>query len=220
ADVIRLLAARPRTGRARDGAAARGGVPVRRGNAPPEGGRAGTLDGRRRGGAGGRDAWPRGQHGLERAAGRAAGRAGRGGRHPGRRGCPDRGRDRGAAGRRRRVRGACRRRARGRPGLHPLRRLAGGMTSRRSTMLFEQAARHLVGGVGSGTRAPRSGWLPEPVFVRSGEGAWLTDENGNRYLDYVMGQGPLILGHRPPAVIDAVTRTLEERGSLVSLAHD
>jgi glutamate-1-semialdehyde aminotransferase len=45
------------------------------------------------------------------------------------------------------------------------------MTGRRSTLLFEQAARHLVGGVGSGTRAPRSGWLPEPVFVRSGEAA-------------------------------------------------
>ena len=40
------------------------------------------------------------------------------------------------------------------------------MTGRRSTLLFERAARHLVGGVGSGTRAPRSGWLPEPVFVK------------------------------------------------------
>jgi glutamate-1-semialdehyde 2,1-aminomutase len=94
------------------------------------------------------------------------------------------------------------------------------MTGRRSTLLFEQAARHLVGGVGSGTRAPRSGWLPEPVFVRSGEAAWVTDENGDRHLDYVMGQGPLILGHRPRSVGEAVTRTIAERGSLVSLAHD
>jgi glutamate-1-semialdehyde 2,1-aminomutase len=94
------------------------------------------------------------------------------------------------------------------------------MITTRSETLFEQAGKHLVGGVGSGTRSPRSGWLPAPVFVRSGEGAWLTDEDDNRYLDYVMGQGPLILGHRPAAVIDEVTRTLEQRGSLVSLAHD
>jgi glutamate-1-semialdehyde 2,1-aminomutase len=94
------------------------------------------------------------------------------------------------------------------------------MITTRSETLFEQAAQHLVGGVGSGTRSPRSGWLPAPVFVRSGEGAWLTDEDDNRYLDYVMGQGPLILGHRPRAVMEEVTRTLEQRGSLVSLAHD
>ena len=94
------------------------------------------------------------------------------------------------------------------------------MSERRSTELFDQASRHLVGGVGSGTRAPRSGWLPEPVFVRSGEAAWITDENGERHLDYVMGQGPLILGHRPRSVGEAVTRTINERGSLFSLAHD
>ena len=52
-----------------------------------------------------------------------------------------------------------------------------------------------------------------------GEGAHIVDEDGNRYIDYVMGQGPLILGHRPPAVMEAVTRVLRERGSLFSLAH-
>ncbi|HEY3764295.1 MAG TPA: aspartate aminotransferase family protein [Gaiellales bacterium] len=90
----------------------------------------------------------------------------------------------------------------------------------RSRELYERAAGSLAGGVGSGTRAPRSGYLPLPVFVRSGQGAVLTDEDGNTYIDYVMGQGPLILGHRPAAVIDAVTETLRERGSLFSLAHD
>jgi glutamate-1-semialdehyde 2,1-aminomutase len=58
------------------------------------------------------------------------------------------------------------------------------------------------------------------VFAREGSGAILTDEDGNEFVDYVMGQGPLILGHRPRAVIDAVTETLTERGSLFSLAHD
>src|SRR5205823_5593439 len=78
----------------------------------------------------------------------------------------------------------------------------------------------IAGGVGSGTRSHRSGYLPVPVFVRSGRGAHVTDEDGNDFIDYVMGQGPLILGHRPPAVIDAVTETLRERGSLFSLAYD
>jgi glutamate-1-semialdehyde 2,1-aminomutase len=95
-----------------------------------------------------------------------------------------------------------------------------GRSTTRSGELFQEAAASLAGGVGSGTRSPRSGWLPVPVFVRSGEGAHLTDEDGNRYIDYVMGQGPLILGHRHPAVIDAITETLRDRGSLFSLAHD
>jgi glutamate-1-semialdehyde 2,1-aminomutase len=94
------------------------------------------------------------------------------------------------------------------------------MITNRSHELYERAAASLVGGVGSGTRSPRSGWLPQPVFVRSGEAGWLTDEDGNRFLDLVMGQGPLILGHRPAAVVDAVTDVLHERGSLFSLAHD
>ncbi len=93
-------------------------------------------------------------------------------------------------------------------------------TTTRSQELFDHASHYLPGGVGSGTRSPRSGWLPLPVFAREGTGAWLVDEDGNRYIDYVMGQGPLILGHRPQAVIEAVTSTLTERGSLFSLAHD
>ena len=90
----------------------------------------------------------------------------------------------------------------------------------RSAELYDLAAGSIAGGVGSGTRSHRSGYLPVPVFVRSGQGAHITDEDGNDFIDYVMGQGPLILGHRPPAVIDAVTETLRERGSLFSLAHD
>jgi glutamate-1-semialdehyde 2,1-aminomutase len=89
-----------------------------------------------------------------------------------------------------------------------------------SKRLYEEAKRHLVDGVGSGTRAPRSGWLPCPVFVAEGQGSHVTDVDGNTYIDYQMGQGPLILGHRPPAVIEAVTETLNSRGSLFALASD
>jgi glutamate-1-semialdehyde 2,1-aminomutase len=94
------------------------------------------------------------------------------------------------------------------------------MITTRSQELFEGAAQSLVGGVGSGTRSPRSGYLPAPVFVRSGEGAEITDEDGNTFIDYVMGQGPLILGHRPAGVGAAVAEVIQDRGSLFSLAHD
>jgi glutamate-1-semialdehyde 2,1-aminomutase len=90
----------------------------------------------------------------------------------------------------------------------------------RSAELYDQAARSLAGGVGSGTRSPRSGWLPLPVYVAEAQGAHVTDVDGNVYIDYAMGLGPLILGHRPPAVIEAVTRVLAERGSMFALAHD
>lgn len=90
----------------------------------------------------------------------------------------------------------------------------------RSQELFDRAQQYLPGGVGSGTRSPRSGYVPLPVFVRSGTGASIVDEDGNTFIDYVMGQGPLILGHRPRPVIDAITETINERGTLFSLAHD
>jgi glutamate-1-semialdehyde 2,1-aminomutase len=90
----------------------------------------------------------------------------------------------------------------------------------RSQELFARAQEHLAGGVGSGTRSPRSGWRPSPIYVDHASGSRVTDVDGNEYVDYQMGQGPLILGHRPPSVLEAVTRTINERGSLFALAHD
>lgn len=89
-----------------------------------------------------------------------------------------------------------------------------------SQRLFELAKAHLVDGVGSGTRSTRSGWDPCPIFVRDGLGPRFTDVDGNTYIDYQMGQGPLILGHRPAPVIAAVTETISSRGSLFALASD
>jgi glutamate-1-semialdehyde 2,1-aminomutase len=48
--------------------------------------------------------------------------------------------------------------------------------------------------------------LDEPVFVRRGEGAWIEDVNGNRYVDWVMSWGPLLFGHADPETVEAVTR--------------
>jgi len=90
----------------------------------------------------------------------------------------------------------------------------------RSQELFAKAAEHLAGGVGSGTRSPRSGWAPTPIYIDRGTGSRVLDVDGNEYIDYMMGQGPLILGHRPPELVAALASTIAERGSLAALCHD
>ena len=69
------------------------------------------------------------------------------------------------------------------------------MNRTQSEALFSRAQQLLSGGVNSPVRAFR-GVGGTPVFFRSGEGAWLTDVDGNRYVDYVGSWGPLILGWR------------------------
>jgi glutamate-1-semialdehyde 2,1-aminomutase len=77
------------------------------------------------------------------------------------------------------------------------------MDRSRSLALFERAKKHIPGGVNSPVRAFR-GVGGTPVFFREGAGAWLTDVDGNRYVDHVGSWGPLILGHAHPAVVAAV----------------
>jgi glutamate-1-semialdehyde 2,1-aminomutase len=73
----------------------------------------------------------------------------------------------------------------------------------RSETLFAEAQRHLVGGVNSAVRAFRSVG-GTPPFMRRGEGAWIEDEDGRRYVDYVLSYGPLAVGHAHPEVVAAV----------------
>jgi glutamate-1-semialdehyde 2,1-aminomutase len=73
--------------------------------------------------------------------------------------------------------------------------------------LLARAERVLPGGVNSPVRAFR-GVGGEPVFVHAAEGAWLTAEDGRRYIDYIGGYGPHILGHRHPAVLAAIAEAL------------
>ena len=63
----------------------------------------------------------------------------------------------------------------------------------------------IPGGVSSPVRAMRSVGRDHPLFAARGEGAWLIDADGNRYVDWVMSWGPLIAGHAHPAVVEAVT---------------
>jgi glutamate-1-semialdehyde 2,1-aminomutase len=65
----------------------------------------------------------------------------------------------------------------------------------------------IPGGVSSPVRAMRSVGRDHPLFVARGEGGWLIDADGNRYVDWVLSWGPLIAGHAHPRVVEAVTRT-------------
>src|SRR6476469_8377310 len=72
--------------------------------------------------------------------------------------------------------------------------------------LFRRALDLVPGGVNSPVRAMRSVGLDEPLFVRRGEGAWIEDVNGNRYVDWVMSWGPLLFGHADAETVEAVIR--------------
>src|SRR5687768_3461938 len=73
----------------------------------------------------------------------------------------------------------------------------------RSSQLFADAQRVIPGGVNSPVRAFR-GVGGTPRFIERGEGAYLYDADGNRYIDYVLSWGPLILGHAHPLVVEAI----------------
>lgn len=78
-----------------------------------------------------------------------------------------------------------------------------------NTELFERAARVIPGGVNSPVRAFRAvGGTPR--FIARGEGAYIYDAEGKRYVDYIGSWGPMILGHGHPAVLEAVTQAAAE----------
>jgi glutamate-1-semialdehyde 2,1-aminomutase len=76
----------------------------------------------------------------------------------------------------------------------------------RSIQLFEEAQQLLPGGVDSPVRAFKAVG-GQPLFIDRGEGSILVDVDGNRYIDYVLSWGPLILGHAYPSVVEAITQT-------------
>ena len=78
----------------------------------------------------------------------------------------------------------------------------------RSETLFASAQTHIPGGVNSPVRAFRSVG-GTPLFLKHAEGAYVTDEDDKRYVDYVGSWGPMILGHSHPDVLDAVRRQLD-----------
>jgi len=79
----------------------------------------------------------------------------------------------------------------------------------RSQELFAEAQRYIAGGVNSPVRAFRHVG-GDPVYFQRGEGAYLFDADGRRYVDYVGSWGPMILGHAHPQVIAAVQRAVAD----------
>src|SRR5579863_8122551 len=82
------------------------------------------------------------------------------------------------------------------------------MDRSKSEALFARAQQSIPGGVNSPVRAFR-GVGGTPPFIARGQGSRIFDVDGNSYLDYVCSWGPLILGHRPVEVTDAIRRVLE-----------
>src|SRR5947207_950364 len=82
----------------------------------------------------------------------------------------------------------------------------------RSRAAFERAGRLIPGGVNSPARA-FGAVGGQPVFIARGDGPYLDDLDGHRYLDYVGSWGPLILGHSHPRVVAAVTEALHDGAS-------
>lgn len=82
------------------------------------------------------------------------------------------------------------------------------MKYERSSALFKNAQKYIPGGVNSPVRAFKSVG-GTPIFIKSAKGAYLTDEDGNSYIDYINSWGPMILGHNPSEVLEAVTEQLK-----------
>ena len=79
----------------------------------------------------------------------------------------------------------------------------------RSEALFERAKKVLPGGVNSPVRAYRAVGLT-PRFITRADGAYIWDEDGNKYIDYVCSWGPMILGHNHPIIREAVERAVKD----------
>ena len=83
------------------------------------------------------------------------------------------------------------------------------MNFTKSKSLYDRALKTIPGGVNSPVRACKSVGA-DPLFIDRGQGCLIYDADGNRFIDYVGSWGPLILGHRHPAVIEAVSHALEK----------
>ena len=77
------------------------------------------------------------------------------------------------------------------------------MKRERSEQLYQKALNYFPGGVNSPVRAFRSVG-GTPLFIEKGDGCYLTDADGNTFIDFCCSWGPLILGHNSPIVREAI----------------
>jgi glutamate-1-semialdehyde 2,1-aminomutase len=86
----------------------------------------------------------------------------------------------------------------------------------RSQALFARIRQSIAGGESSYARLAHG----EVFCMKSGEGVYITDVDGNRYIDWCIGYGPLIMGHRHPRIVAAVTEQLARGGSMYTFPHE
>ncbi len=85
----------------------------------------------------------------------------------------------------------------------------------KSRQLFDALSKVMAGGVGSADRALVA---PHPIFIDRGQGSRMWDVDGNDYVDYLLGYGPLVLGHAHPRLVEAIDAQMR-RGSMYGAAH-
>lgn len=90
----------------------------------------------------------------------------------------------------------------------------------RSQELFRRASAVIPAGAGSSARTAKFGWRPYPPFATHGSGSRIFDADGNEYVDYLLGLGPMILGHRHPVVTAAVADAIAELGTCFGLPYE
>ena len=83
------------------------------------------------------------------------------------------------------------------------------MNTNNSKIIYEKAKKAIPGGVNSPVRAFQSVDKEYPIFIKSGNGSKLYDEDGNEYVDMIGSWGPTILGHNYPQVLEIVKKELE-----------
>ena len=82
------------------------------------------------------------------------------------------------------------------------------LINERSKKLFDEAKKVIPGGVNSPVRAFQSVG-GTPVFINKAKGAYLFDEDQNRYIDFISSWGPMIIGHAHPEILKAVKNQVE-----------
>lgn len=80
------------------------------------------------------------------------------------------------------------------------------MNRKQSEHLYQEALKHIVGGVNSPSRSFKAVGGGAPVFMSKAEGAYFWDVDGNKYIDYLAAYGPIITGHAHPHITEAITR--------------
>ena len=91
----------------------------------------------------------------------------------------------------------------------------------KSKRLFERAKKSIPGGSCSENRSPNRGLTPGiyPLYMEKGKGSKIYDVDGNEYIDYLLGVGPIILGHSHPKVNEAVKEQID-KGTILGVNNE